>query len=140
MPTPQDIVTTLGMQPHPEGGYFVETFRDPDPPQGRGSATAIYYLLESTQISAWHRIDAVEIWHWYAGSPLALMTRIDDGLVETTILGNRLEALQRPQAVVSAGVWQSAISLGAWTLVGCTVSPAFRFAGFELATPGRFAP
>lgn len=144
MTTPQDIILTLGMQPHPEGGFFVETFRDPDPPHGRGRCTAIYYLLERGQISHWHRIDAIEIWHWYAGSPLALMTRTGDTpaenqtenpMIGTAILGNHLEAMQRPQVTVPAATWQSAISLGAWTLVGCTVAPAFRFDGFELAPP-----
>ena len=123
-----DIIAALDMQPHPEGGWFVETFRDPDAPDGRPRSTAIYYLLEQGQRSARHRVDAAEVWHHYAGAALAL-TIGDD----TVTLGSDIAAGQRPQAVVATGVWQSAESLGAWTLVGCTVAPGFRFEGFELA-------
>jgi predicted cupin superfamily sugar epimerase len=131
----QDIIATLGMRPHPEGGWYAETFRDDAPVGGRAHSTAIYYLLEAGQLSAWHRIDAVEVWHFYAGDPLEL--RISDGSAVTTVtLGPDVVAGQRPQGVVPRGAWQSAQSLGAFTLVGCTVAPGFDFAGFALAPTG----
>jgi predicted cupin superfamily sugar epimerase len=131
----QAIVTALGMQPHPEGGWFVETFRDQDGP-GRGRSTAIYYLLERGQRSHWHRVrDAAEVWHFYAGGPL--MLRISDSSsIETIKLGPGIAAGERPQAVVPADAWQSAEPIGAFTLVGCTVAPAFEFSSFEMAPPG----
>ena len=130
--TPAEIVTTLGMQPHPEGGWYVETFRDA-PDGGRGHSTAIYFLLERGQVSAWHRVrDAAEVWHFYDGAPLRLSMRQDGGAVIETVLGPDLGAGERPQAVVPANWWQMAESLGDWTLVGCTVAPGFDFAQFEL--------
>lgn len=136
-PTDSDaMIRTLGLQPHPEGGYYAETWRDAAPAGERGSGTAIYYLLRAGEISAWHRVDATEIWHWYAGAPLKLRLS-DDGVASREItLGPDIAAGQRPQGIVPPHGWQSAQSLGAWTLVGCTVSPAFDFAGFELAPPG----
>jgi predicted cupin superfamily sugar epimerase len=127
-----DIVALLDLQPHPEGGWFRETWRAPARADGgRATGTAIYFLLAEGQRSHWHRVDATEIWHFYAGAPLEL------AIVRTRLLlGADLAAGERPQHVVPAGAWQSAWSLGAWTLVGCTVSPAFDFAGFELAPPG----
>jgi hypothetical protein len=130
------IITTLGMQRHPEGGYYVETYRHHDDAGGRGACTAIYFLLPAGERSHWHRVDAVEIWHWYRGAPLVLSLSADGVSRRTVTLGNDLVAGQAPQAVVPAGVWQAAVSLGAWTLVGCTVAPAFAFAGFELAPAG----
>jgi len=132
----RDIIDLLGMQPHPEGGYFVETFRDTPADGGRGHSTAIYYLLEAGDLSAWHRVnDAAEIWHYYAGGPL-VMTLSPDGHDATSIhLGPDLLAGQRPQVVVPAGHWQTAEPLGRFTLVGCTVAPAFEFSGFEMAPP-----
>ena len=130
------VITALGLTPHPEGGHYRETFRDEPAGGGRGSATAIYYLLRAGEVSRWHRIDAIEIWHWYAGAPLDLSVSAEAGGVEIHHLGPDLEAGQRPQAVVPAGAWQSAVSRGDWSLVGCTVSPAFDFAGFELAPEG----
>ncbi|MEI6558203.1 MAG: cupin domain-containing protein [Rhodospirillaceae bacterium] len=130
------IIATLGMQRHPEGGWYVESYRHPAEDGGRGACTAIYFLLEAGERSHWHRVDAVEIWHWYAGAPLALGLSADGSSVTTLTLGPDLAAGERPQAVVPAGAWQAAGSLGAWTLVGCTVSPAFSFDGFELAPPG----
>jgi uncharacterized protein len=132
------IISALGLAPHPEGGYYRETFRDSAPApglDGRGASTAIYYLLKAGEVSRWHRVDAAEIWHWYGGAPLEL------GLAETAhtarkvIVGPGVLAGEQPQAVVPAGVWQSARSLGAYTLVGCTVAPAFEFGGFEMAGP-----
>ena len=103
---------------------------------GRGAGTAIYYLLQAGERSHWHRVDAAEIWHWYAGAPLALSLSPDGVAVDALVLGNDVMSGARPQILVSAGVWQSAASTGAWSLVGCTVSPAFEFAGFEMAPPG----
>ena len=137
--TAAEIIGLLSMQPHPEGGHFVETFRDPNPAEAktRSACTAIYYLLQAGETSAWHRVkDASEIWHWYAGSPLALRTSPDGERTLEFHLGPDLPAGERPQAVVEAGHWQSAEPLGAWTLVGCTVAPGFEFASFEMAPPG----
>lgn len=133
--TADKIIAALGLQPHPEGGHFVETFRDSDGVAGRGHSTAIYFLLRAGERSHWHRVDAVETWHFHAGAPLRLSVA-DGETVRTTILGVDLAAGQRPQGVVPKGQWQSAESLGLWTLVGCTVAPAFRFEGFELAPQG----
>ena len=133
--TAAEIVEMLAMVRHPEGGWFVETFRDRAGGGGRSFSTAIYYLLEAGERSHWHRVDATEIWHFHAGAPLALSVS-DGNLVTPHLLGSNLVAGERPQAVVSAGVWQSAESTGAWTLVGCTVAPGFEFSGFEMAPPG----
>ncbi len=138
--TAADIMTRLGMRPHPEGGYYVETYRHPGAHGGRGACTAIYFLLPAGQRSHWHRIDAVEIWHWYAGGPLALTVAEPGRPVHPVTLGNDLMAGQKPQAVVPPGAWQTAESLGHWTLVGCTVAPAFEFASFELAPLGWQPP
>ncbi len=139
MTTAADIIRLLDLKPHPEGGHFRETFRDTaTDANGRAISTAIYYLLARGERSHWHRVDAVEIWHWYAGAPLSL--RIADGGRATThILGAHLAADQRPQAVVPALAWQAAESLGNWTLVGCTVTPGFQFSGFTLA-PKDWSP
>ena len=137
--TAEEVVRLLGLLPHPEGGAYRETFRAPAPGGGgRGASTAIYYLLRSGELSAWHRVDADEVWHHYAGAPLelALSAPSDNGERTALRLGKDLAAGERPQAVVPAGVWQSARSLGDWTLVGCTVAPAFQFSGFEMAPPG----
>jgi predicted cupin superfamily sugar epimerase len=130
------IIAALNLKPHPEGGYYAETWRDPVPEGQRGSGTAIYYLLHAGEISAWHRVDATEIWHWHAGAPLKLRLSDDGIALREIMLGPDIAAGQRPQGIVPQHGWQSAESLGRWTLVGCTVSPAFDFAGFELAAPG----
>lgn len=130
-----DIIRLLDLQPHPEGGHYRETFRDPRTVEGRSVGTAIYFLLAAGERSHWHRVDAAEIWHFHAGAPLAL--EIEGQGVVT--LGVDLAAGQRPQAVVPTGARQAARSLGDWTLVGCTVAPGFEFAGFELA-PDDGAP
>ena len=123
-------ISRFGLQPHPEGGYYRETWRD-SPAVGRGSGTAIVYLLRAGEESWWHRVtDAVEIWHFYNGSSLEL--RIGDEAPIDLSQGT-------PQAIVPAGAWQYARSTGAYSLVGCTVSPAFHFTGFELA-PRTFRP
>ena len=135
-----DIAHLLDLEPHPEGGRYRETFRDTatvgfgaDP--ARAASTAIYFLLGAGEVSRWHRVDASEVWHWYAGAPLSL-TLADAQGRRGIRLGPDLAAGERPQAVVPAGVWQQAASLGDWTLVGCTVAPGFQFAGFELAQQG----
>lgn len=133
--TAADIIATLGMARHPEGGWYVETFRD-NAGGGRGHSTAIYFLLEAGDVSAWHRVkDAAEVWHFYAGAPLELALRDEAGGGSSHVLGISLGDGERPQAVVPAGCWQSARSLGAWTLVGCTVAPGFDFSQFEMAPP-----
>jgi predicted cupin superfamily sugar epimerase len=128
-----EIVRLLALAPHPEGGHYRETFRDPCVVAGRSASTAIYFLLARGERSHWHRVDAVEVWHYYAGAPLALTMARDGEAAATIRLGVDLLAGERPQAIVPAGVWQAAESLGDWTLVGCTVAPGFEFAGFELA-------
>ena len=133
--TAKHVIETLGLQPHPEGGWYVETWRAEALDGERPSGTAIYYLLEAGDVSHWHRVDAAEIWHWYAGGPLSLTLSPNGHDAEATVLGPELSAGQRPQRIVPAGWWQAATSLGAWTLVGCTVSPGFDFSGFEMAPP-----
>ncbi len=133
-----EIIRMLGMQRHPEGGWYVETFRDPAGPEGRGWQTAIYFLLEAGDFSAWHRVDAAEIWFWHAGGPLSLSISEDGATARSVRLGPDLRAGQRPQAVAPAGAWQTAESLGAFTLVSCTVAPGFVFETFELAAPDWF--
>jgi predicted cupin superfamily sugar epimerase len=132
-----DIIATLAMQRHPEGGWYVETFRD-DAGGERGHSTAIYFLLEAGDRSHWHRVaDAAEVWHYHAGAPLELsIWREGEGAVKDVRLGIDLAAGERPQGVVPAGCWQAARSTGEWTLVGCTVAPGFVFSSFELAPPG----
>jgi len=130
------IIAALGLAPHPEGGFYRETFRDGSALPGRAASTAIYYLLRWGEVSRWHRIDATEIWHWYAGAPLRLRLAPEERPVEEIELGNDILAGERPQAVVPALIWQSAVSLGAWSLAGCTVAPGFEFRKFELAPPG----
>lgn len=131
------IIRTLGLQPHVEGGWYAETFRDAEVDEtGRARCTAIYFLLEAGQVSAWHRVDATETWLWHAGAPLMLSIAEELGGPVTEIaLGADLASGQRPQGIVPTKAWQSARSLGAWTLVSCIVAPGFRFEGFELA-PG----
>lgn len=133
--TAESVIALLALQPHPEGGFFRETFRETAPDGGRGASTAIYFLLRAGERSHWHKVDASEVWHWHAGAPLRL--RIADAAGKRDLLlGPDLAAGERPQGVVPPFAWQAAESLGAWTLVGCTVAPAFDFAGFELAPPG----
>ena len=134
--TADEVIRLLGLRPHPEGGHFHETFRDARTIDGkRAASTAIYYLLKRGERSHWHRVDAAEIWHYYNGA--SLMLRIaEDGTPAEHVLGMDLANGARPQIVVPAGAWQSAESLGDWTLVGCTVAPGFEFAGFEMAPKG----
>lgn len=132
-----DVIAMLGMQPHPEGGHYVETWRGPDGPDGRAAATAIYFLLRDGERSHWHRVDASEMWLHHAGASLTLrVAEADDGAVIEHALGSDLVAGERPQAVVPADAWQAAETTGDWTLVSCIVAPGFEFAGFDLAPPG----
>jgi predicted cupin superfamily sugar epimerase len=127
--TADEIIARLGLSPHPEGGHYVQTFHAPE-------GTAIYFLLKAGERSHWHRVsNADEIWHHYAGAPLELSMSEDGCSVCHLRLGTDLALGELPQAVVPRRVWQAARSLGAWTLVGCTVAPAFEFKNFELAPP-----
>ncbi len=134
--TAEAIIDALGMQPHPEGGWFAETFRDAAGEPGRGASTLIYFLLKAGERSHWHRLlTTVEVWHYYAGAPLKLMVSPDGRMCETMTLGPDIIAGERPQGVIPAGHWQAAESTGDFTLVGCTVAPGFIFDDFELAAP-----
>jgi len=134
----RDVIRLLDLKPHPEGGHFRETFRDPaSVGGGRAASTAIYFLLARGEHSRWHRIDAVEIWHYHAGAALELaIVAAGANATERLTLGADLRAGARPQAMVPAHAWQAAESTGDWTLVGCTVAPGFDFAKFELAPKG----
>lgn len=132
--TAAEVIEWLDLSPHPEGGHYRETFRDPRTVEGRSVATAIYYLLAQGEASHWHLVDASEIWHHYLGDPLELRIATEAG-VATVILGEDLVAGHVKQAVVPAGAWQAARGLGAWSLMGCTVAPGFEFSAFELAPP-----
>lgn len=136
-PEAEALIRRLGLVQHPEGGHYRETFRAaPGPGGGRAACTAILFLLRAGERSHWHRVDADELWHWHAGAPLELAVAQDGSGVARTVLGADFAAGETPQGIVPARAWQAARSLGAWTLVGCTVAPAFEFAGFELAPPG----
>jgi len=126
------LIHLLDLKPHPEGGYFKETFRDAG--EGRAHSTAIYFLLKAGEASRWHRVDAAEVWHFYRGAPLELKIGRD-----TYVLGPDIDEAQVPQLVVPPGQWQAARSLGDYTLVGCTVAPGFEFSKFEMA-PDGFEP
>jgi predicted cupin superfamily sugar epimerase len=130
-----DIIRALTLSPHPEGGHYRETFRDPRIIDGRAASTSIYFLLARDERSHWHRIDAVEIWHYYAGAALKLEV-VDGAKEEIVRLGADICGGEVPQFTVPARAWQAAESLGDWTLVGCTVAPGFSFDGFELAPAG----
>ncbi|MBY9066079.1 cupin domain-containing protein [Hyphomonas sp. WL0036] len=133
----KEIIRLLNLQPHPEGGHYGETWRTAPAEGGRSPLTAIYYLLQADELSAWHRVDADEAWLWHAGGPLALtIAPGEGGGARSMMLGPDLRAGQRPQAIVPAHHWQTAETLGAWTLVSCLVAPGFEFSGFALAPPG----
>jgi len=139
--TADEIIRRLELRPHPEGGYYRETFRDTHTDAlGRACSTAIYFLLAHGQKSQWHRIDAIEIWHYYAGSPLTLRVAHEGCTSHVVTLGPDVRSGQRPQAIVPASAWQAAETTGDWTLVGCTVAPGFEFASFELAPAGWEPP
>ena len=136
MPTAVEIIALLDLAPHPEGGWFRQTFRDTGPDE-RGHSTAIYFLLEAGKPSHWHKVHgSSEVWLWHAGAPIRLKLS-EDGKTETHhLLGMDLAAGERPQLIVPPGWWQAAQTLGDWTLVSCTVAPGFVFENFELAEPG----
>ncbi|WP_371223896.1 cupin domain-containing protein [Roseovarius sp. 2305UL8-3] len=137
--TADQIISKLGLQPHPEGGHYVETWRAEGP--GRPAGTAICFLLKGAENNHWHKVDAAEIWHFYAGDPLVLsLSETDEGPAQDHLLGPDLSANQCPQVIVPAGHWQKARCTGDWTLVGCTVSPGFQFESFVLAEPGFDIP
>jgi predicted cupin superfamily sugar epimerase len=131
----KDLIEKLGLARHPEGGWYRETWRADAAEGARASGTAIYYLLEAGDFSHWHRVDATEIWHWYAGAPLVLTLSENGHDAEARMLGPEIAAGQSPQVIVPPGWWQTATSMGNFTLVGCTVSPGFEFSGFEMAPP-----
>ena len=139
-PTAAEIITRLDLKPHPEGGHYRESFRDPCvDANGRARSTAIYFLLARGERSHWHRIDAVEVWHYYAGAALNLQIA-DDGGRRAVRLGGDLAGGEQPQAIVPPHAWQAAESTGDWTLVGCTVAPGFDFTKFEMAPTGWQPP
>ena len=132
-----EVIEFLGLAPHPEGGHYRETFRDVRTDGGgRAASTAIYFLLRAGEVSRWHRVDAAEIWHWHAGAALELGLTADGKQIRRQVLGSDLAAGERPQGIVPPGYWQSAKSLGDWTLVGCTVAPGFEFSSFQIAPEG----
>jgi predicted cupin superfamily sugar epimerase len=134
-----EIIGVLGLQPHPEGGWYRQTWEGDESP--RASGTCIYFLLKAGERSHWHRVDATEIWHYYAGSPLILsISETDEGPSRDNRLGPNLLSGDWPQIIVPAQSWQAARSTGDWTLAGCTVSPGFRFEGFDLAPDGFDIP
>lgn len=140
MTSAQQVIDRLGLARHPEGGWYRETWRDAPPDGSRGAGTAILFLLRREERSHWHRVDADEVWHFHAGAPLLLATSPDDQTPPVEqLLGVDLAATQHPQLRVPASWWQAAASEGDWTLVSCTVAPAFTFEGFELA-PAGFRP
>jgi len=131
----REIIRMLGLKPHPEGGHYAETYRPESPTGTRPPMTAIYYLLAADELSAWHRIDATETWLWHAGAPL-MLTQSPDGIsARADRLGPDLRSGEHPQLVLEPGVWQTAESLGAWSLMSCIVAPGFEFSGFEMAPP-----
>lgn len=137
--TADAIIARLGLKPHPEGGWYRQTWVDAGP--GRPSGTCIYFLLKSGERSHWHRVDATEIWHHYAGAPVILRRANDaHGPASHHVLGPDLDQGATPQVIVPTDHWQTAETTGAWSLVGCTVSPGFRFEGFTLAPPGFDIP
>lgn len=138
--TADEIIAALDLAPHPEGGWYRETWAAPAEPGARPTGTAIHFLLQAGERSHWHRVDADEIWFWHAGAPLHLhRARHAQGPADTAILGPDVPAM-RTQIVIPAGHWQAAETAGAFTLVSCVVCPGFRFEGFELAPPGFDIP
>ncbi len=139
--TADQIITALDLAPHPEGGWYRQTWVADTSPGERPGGTAILFLLRAGERSHWHKVDATEIWFWHAGAPLILAQAADDtGPAREGVLGPDLRAGQLPQRIVPKDHWQAARSLGGWSLVSCTVSPGFDFAGFTLAAPGFDIP
>jgi len=134
----KEMIKNLDLKPHPEGGFYKESFRDPcsGDSQDRGACTVIYFLLTSERSSHWHRVDAVEAWFWHAGAPLELSISEDGKAVTRHLLGAELAAGQRPHGIVPKDAWQAARTTGSWSLVSCSVAPGFVWSGFELASKG----
>ncbi len=133
----RQIIETLGLSPHPEGGWYRETWRKFAPGSERAGGTAIYFLLEAGQRSHWHRVDADELWLWHAGNPLDLLIAEEDSQAIRTIpLGGDVTRGYAPHWLVPANRWQSTEARAGWALVSCVVVPGFQFEGFELAPPG----
>ncbi|NTX05984.1 MULTISPECIES: cupin domain-containing protein [unclassified Myxococcus] len=134
-----ELIRGLGLVPHPEGGFYKETYRAAlkvETPRGtRSAGTAIYYLLTQDTFAAWHSVTSDEVWHFYEGAPLALYLVGEDGRLETVVLGRDVTKGEQPQVVVPAGVLQAGESRGAYSLVGCTVAPGFDFSDWEMPTP-----
>ena len=134
---PRALIETLGLAPHPEGGWYRETWRAVAPEGQRAAATAILFLLEAGQSSHWHKVDATELWLFHAGSPLRLCTAPgDEGPVTEVRLGAAVLADEQPQLRIEPDHWQAAEADRGWALVSCIVSPGFDFSGFTLAPPG----
>jgi len=134
--TADDVIRVLELIPHEEGGHFCEIYRDVRVDGGRGQLSSIYFLLRAGKPSTWHRFDATEVWCYHAGSPVELTTYAEGCAVEKYRIGCNLAAGEKPQVTVPAGTWQTAITLGDWSLSGCVVAPAFQYEGFELAPEG----
>ncbi len=136
--TAEEVIAALGLEPHPEGGYFKEIHRaDPLGAEGRSPVTSIYYLLREGERSHWHRIDTTEVWNFHGGAPMLLQIAEDGQPAQRHLLGTALDLGQRPQAIVPPRAWQSAEPQGHWSLVGCAVAPGFEFSAFEMAPEGR---
>lgn len=131
--TAEWLINNLKLEPHSEGGWFRQTFIDLPKDGGRAHSTLIYYLLEGSEVSKWHRVDAAEVWHWYAGAPMRLTISADGLRADGYLLGNDFLAGERPHVVVPQQHWQTARSMGDWSLVGCTVAPGFLHSNFEIA-------
>ncbi|MCT4576234.1 cupin domain-containing protein [Donghicola sp.] len=141
MTTADELIARLALQPHPEGGYYRQTWIADSTDGKRPAGTCIYFLLKAGESSHWHRVDAAEIWHYYAGAPLILsLSESDEGPAKDHILGPDVLNGEQPQLIVPPHHWQAAKTTGDYTLVGCTVSPAFQFGGFTLAAPGFDIP
>jgi predicted cupin superfamily sugar epimerase len=139
--TAEAMIATLNLAPHPEGGWYRETWRAPAEGGARAGGTAILFLLEAGQRSHWHRVDAAELWLWHAGSPLAVLVEQENGGSQEYALGGDVAGGYQPQCLVPASRWQSAEvrateARAGWALVSCVVVPGFEFDGFELAPPG----
>jgi predicted cupin superfamily sugar epimerase len=136
--TAQDIIERLGLEPHPEGGFYRQTWQAEN--EGRAVGTCIYFLLKDGGHSHWHKVDATEIWLFHAGAPLVLsLSATDEGPATDHLLSPDL-SMGEPQLIVPTGHWQAARTTGDYTLVSCTVSPGFEFSGFTLAAPSFDIP
>jgi predicted cupin superfamily sugar epimerase len=136
--TAQDIIERLGLEPHPEGGFYRQTWQAEN--EGRAVGTCIYFLLKDGGHSHWHKVDATEIWLFHAGAPLVLsLSATDEGPATDHLLSPDL-SMGEPQLIVPTGHWQAARTTGDYTLVSCNVSPGFEFSGFTLAAPSFDIP